>query len=140
MRKWILVVGLLLGLPIQANATTYDYTGQPFTSFQGLCNASLCTSITGTVTFDLDTSNFSGQLFLSGGDTASLTLGLARGLTASPLFAQAIGFPSSTSWFNPPADTYGFQVQLFGNFTLVDGAIVALGLRGSAGQGAWGGG
>ena len=77
-------------------------------------------------------------ILLEGG--LGLLLGLARGLTASPLFAQAIGFPSSTSWFNPPADTYGFQVQLFGNFTLVDGAIVAWALSGSAGQVGCGGG
>jgi PEP-CTERM motif len=135
-----LLAALLILVVSPVAATTYDYVGQPFTSFSGLCNASSCTNVTGTVTFDFDTSNFSGQLFLSGSDVASLTLGLARGLTASPLFAQTIGFPSSTSWFNAPADTYGFKVQLLGNFTLVDGAIASWSLSGNAGQVGCGGG
>jgi hypothetical protein len=140
MRKWMFIAAMLLAPTLPANATTYTYTGQPFTEFEGLCNSSLCTNVTGSVTFNFDTSHFSGNLFLSDGDTASLSLGLDRSLTASPVFAQTIGFPSYTWWFNPPIDTYGFQVQLLGNFSLVDGAITSWFLSGNAGQVGCGGG
>jgi hypothetical protein len=81
-----LLTALLILIVSPVAATTYDYVGQPFTSFAGLCNASNCTIVTGTVTFDFDTSNFSGQLFLSDSDVASLTLGLGSRSYRIPSF------------------------------------------------------
>ena len=100
MQRCIFAAAIFLTGALQAQATTYDYTGQSFTTFEGLCDASRCTNITGFVSFHIDTSHYSGKLFLSDGDTASLSLGLARDLTASPLSPQEIAFPSYTSWFN----------------------------------------
>jgi hypothetical protein len=85
----------------------------PFTNFSGLFDASACTRITSSVTFNFDTSNFSGSLSLSAGDTASLSEGVP------PNYVPV--FPYSTIWFNPPTNTYGLTSQLSGNFTLVDG-------------------
>jgi hypothetical protein len=130
---------LLAFLVSPANATTYDYTGQPFTSFEGPCNASSCTSITGSVTFDFDTSNFTGTLTLSAGDTASLSEGISPSLVSAAIGANP-NFPSFTEWFNPPADTYGFTSQLTGSLTLVDGAVTFWVLDGSTGQTGCGGG
>jgi hypothetical protein len=48
-----LLAALLILVVSPVAATTYEYVGQPFTSFSGLCNASSCTNVTGTVTFDL---------------------------------------------------------------------------------------
>jgi hypothetical protein len=118
------------------SATTYDYVGQSFTSFSGLCNASSCTNITGSVTFDFDTSNFSGTLTLSAGDTASLS----EGVPSESAFFNSPGFPSSTEWFNPPIDTYGYNSQLNGNLTLINGAVTSWYLYGSTGQVGCGGG
>jgi hypothetical protein len=141
MRKWMLVATLLLGAIFQADATTYDYTGQPFTQFGGLCNASNCTSVTGSVTFNFDTSHFSGTLFLTAGDTASLSEGIPWSLSGSALYFQPVAlFPSSTIWFNPPANIYGFTQQLIGNLTLVDGTITSWALDGGTGQVGCGGG
>jgi PEP-CTERM motif len=112
-----------------ASATTYDYVGQPFTSFSGLCNATICTSVSGFVTFNFDTSHFSGTLFLSDGDTARLSGPGAFG-----------DFPSYTNWHNPPTNTYGFTSTLSGNFTLVDGSITSWALTGGTNTVGCGGG
>jgi hypothetical protein len=142
MRRFTLtLIALLLSGASQVRATTYDYLGQPFTNFQGLCDASTCTSLTGTVTFNFDTSNFTGKLSLAAVDSASLTEGFS-----SPPFTPLPGpfmpvFPSSTIWFNPPQNTYGFVSEItVANFTLVNGAITSWLFGGSTGQVGCGGG
>jgi hypothetical protein len=113
---------VLLALVVSpAGATTYDYVGQPFTNFSGPCDASACTRITGSVTFNFDTSNFSGSLSLSAGDTANLSEGVPPNYV--PVFL----------WFNPPTNTYGFTSQRSGNFTLVDGSVTSWTLGGARG-------
>jgi PEP-CTERM motif-containing protein len=136
--RWILGVALLLCATLQSHATTYVYEGQPFTTFNQPDNgfddcASACTSVTGTVTFNFNTSHFSGNLVLSNGDTASLSGGIPGSVSGSTA-ATTYPFPSYTSWFNPPLNTYGYTSGLSGNFTLSDGSIVSWSLQGSAGQ------
>jgi hypothetical protein len=125
-----------------ANATTYNYVGQPFTSFSGLCSASACSSITGSVTFDFDTSNFSGTIYLSSGDTASLSEGIPGSLDGGVPISTTLSFPSSTVWYNPPYDTYGFSSGITGdpNFTLLNGQIISWSIGGETDQVGCGGG
>jgi hypothetical protein len=140
MSKIIFCLVLMFSGISQAQATTYDYVGQPFTSFTGGCaplfSPSPCLKVIGSVTFNFDTSSFTGSLSLSSGDTAFLQGGINP---ASPLSLLPV-FPSSTIWFNAPLDTYGFVRELSGNFTLVDGSITSWSLFGQTGQVGCGGG
>jgi hypothetical protein len=141
MFKSMLIAASLLTLASQADATTYDYVGQPFTSFSGQCNSNSCTHITGSVTFNFDTSNFSGELSLSDVSTATLIGGGVINLSDSAIKPQSISFPSSTSWFNPPYNTYGlFGGIISGTFDLLDGSITSWALYGQTNQVGCGGG
>jgi hypothetical protein len=151
MRTFILAIAIFLSGALQVLATTYDYVGQPFTTFaietygfggyyNGDCSLNCTSAITGFVTFNFDTSHYTGNLLLTAGDIANLSGGVDAGLSGSLLGANAFPYPSSTSWFNPPADTYGYTTQLSGIFTLVDGTITSWSLFGSASQVGCGGG
>jgi hypothetical protein len=139
--RWILGAALLLSATLQSHATTYTYVGQPFTTFNNnpfgsffnVCDASTCTSITGSVTFNFDTSHFTGTLVLSNGDTASLSGGIPGSVSGSTA-ATDYPFPSYTYWNNPPQNTYGYTVGLSGTFALSNGAITFWDLAGAAGQ------
>jgi hypothetical protein len=134
MRKWMLMVALLLAPALQANATTYDYIGQPFTQFDGSCSASVCTRVTGSVTFNFDTSHYSGELSLSDVNAAMLSEGIPPLLSGSFLFANPV-FPRSIIWADPPFDTYGFVSEItLANLTLVDGSIISWDLSGQTFQ------
>jgi hypothetical protein len=140
--RWILGFAFLLTTVLQSHATTYTYVGQPFTTFNNnpfgsyydVCDASTCTGLTGSVTFNFDTSHFTGTLVLSNGDTANLSGGIIPGSVSGSTAATTYPFPSYTSWFNPPLNTYGYTSGLSGNFTLSDGSIASWSLQGSAGQ------
>jgi PEP-CTERM motif len=138
MHKWILMVSLLIGATAQAHATTYEYTGAQFTYFSGLCGPGSCTKVSGSVTFDIDTSHYSGTLSLTGGDTAYFSEGI--GVCAGIICGYSPSFPAYTQWFNPPQNTYGYLSKLAGNFTLVDGSITSWSLNGSTFQVGCGGG
>jgi hypothetical protein len=140
MQRWIFAAAIFLTGAFQAHATTYDYTGQPFTSFEGLCGASICTSIAGSVTFNFDTSHFSGTLSLAAGDYASLNPGVPQRLSGGGFFSTDLYYPTSTIWFNPPQNTYGFAESLSGTFTLVNGAITSWSFGGGTRQVGCGGG
>jgi len=117
------------------SATTYNYMGAPFTIFSGGCNSFTCGgALSGFVTFDFDTSSFSGTLSLSAGDTAGLNSPLR-----SPL-GNNLTFPASIRWFDPPQNTYGYIRSLSGIFTLVDGSITSWSLGGYTSQIGCGGG
>jgi PEP-CTERM motif len=141
MRKLIVGAALLLSGAFEGHATTYTYVGQPFTTFDGLCDASLCTNVTASVTFNFDTSHYSGKIFLASGETAELTSGIPGYLSGSAIISTTtFDFPGSTYWFNPPINTYGYASQLDGNFTLKNGTITDWLLYGQAGQVGCGGG
>jgi PEP-CTERM motif len=131
----LIAIGFLL-TGSTAGATTYTYVGQPFTSFSSSsCNASDCTRITGSVTFNFDTSHFSGTLSSSDVDTAYLSVGIANleGLPFEP-GPYVLYFPSTFFAFNPPS-SYGFSSNLATtDFTLVNGDITSWLLSGAAGQ------
>jgi hypothetical protein len=133
MRKsTMLVVASLLAPTSQASATTYDYVGQPFTSFSGGCvnfSGSTCSKVTGSVTFNFDTSQFTGSITLGTGDTAFLTEGIPLPSPFSPLVPA---FPALT-WvtINP---TIPFIEELSGSFTLTNGTITSWSLSGSTRQ------
>jgi hypothetical protein len=93
----LIAAGALFGV-LPANATTYTYVGSPYTINQD--PARLGTNMTGSATFNFDTSAASGIFFLSGGNITSLQL--TSGL-----------FTSSTASFDPTSE-----------FVLLNGAIV----------------
>jgi hypothetical protein len=138
-----LIAAILLELVASAaSATTYTYVGNPYTSFSGHCNASICSSTTGSVTFNSDTSNFSGTLSLSAGDTAYLSEGIPTSLlTFAPWFVSTVFYYPASSIVvqsGPPLATY--VANLYGNFTLVNGDITSWSLSGySQAQGCGGG-
>ena len=129
MRRAILLFAILLAAVSEASATTYNYVGNPYTSFGGGCTAATCTNATGTVTFDFDTSQHTGTIQLSNGDTASLSSGIGT--------AVDVTFPASQIGLGP---IEFYLASLFGNFTLVDGSIVSWALGGSIGLQNCGGG
>jgi hypothetical protein len=152
-REWVFAAFLLFGITIQARATTYSYDGQPFSTYgyydglSGLytpdqpCTDPVgCAGNTALVTFQSNTSHFSGTLSLSNGDTATLSASLPPGDLTTTLLATSFTYPGYTIWFNSPADTYGYRVELTGTFKFVDGQITAWLLYGDAGQVGCGGG
>jgi hypothetical protein len=136
-----LIAALFAVIASTASATTYDYAGNPYTSFSGLCNTTRCTSLSGYVTFNFDTSNFSGTLSLSSGDTAYLSAGIASGSTFGGTFYYPtyIFDPSYAIPPNPNPSTYYFS-NLNGNFTLVNGDVISWSLSGGTGTVGCGGG
>jgi hypothetical protein len=101
------IVGLLLTGP-PANATTYDYVGKPFTNFYYpgcfYCELFGGGSLNGFVTFNFDTSNFTGAVTLSEGDVAQFA---------------SFEFP----YYLPPINVYTTVRTLSGSFTFVNGSI-----------------
>jgi hypothetical protein len=130
------ICNLIAAFSSHAFATTYDYGGQPVTettnpTLFGPCGfgCPATGSISGSVTFNFDTSQYTGTLSLSTGDTAGF-------LTSG----GSISYPNGTFWFNPPFDTYGYQEQMMGTFSLLDGAIIYWNVSGSGAQVGCGGG
>src|ERR1700730_12773559 len=80
-----------------ASATTYDYIGQPFNSLPNCFGVSCIApgGLGGSVTFNFDTSVFTGTLTLSSGDTASLG-GYAPSSFFSGIISGVAYFPSSS--------------------------------------------
>jgi hypothetical protein len=118
-----------------AFATTYNYVGQPITltttpTLSPLaCGGRCLGDLLGSVTFNFDTSQYTGTLSLSAGDTAYFQ---------SP--GGSISYPNNTFWFNPPYDTYGYQENMTGTFSLLDGAITSWNVSGNGFQVGCGGG
>jgi hypothetical protein len=112
-------------LTATASATTYDYVGLPLTETVTYCFNNCPSSarpITGSVTFDFDTSQYAGTLALAPGDTAFLSNTLSGGSS----------YPASVTYYDPPY--YGFRASLTGTFSLVNGQIVSWNLLGSNAQ------
>jgi hypothetical protein len=126
--------GIMLAFAISsANATTYNYVGNPFTDFSqpgvipGECNPTACTNITGSVTFNFDTSNYTGQLSLAPGDTATLFYGIfGLGLLALPPT-----YPSSSLLPDMPPGRQNIVASITGSLTLTNGSVTSWFLEGS---------
>ena len=121
MRKFVAVIALLMMAPIlvdKAVATTYSYVSLPLSD-----NCSFCVpgfgpiTLTGSVSFNFDTSNFSGSLFLTDGDQANLRSG-----------SSFFDFPADPI---PPFPTVAEVTNLSGDFTLLNGVITSWNLSGS---------
>ena len=97
-----------------ASATTYDYVGKPFTNFNYpgcyFCELFGSGSLSGFVTFNFDTSNFTGTATLSDGDLAQLFASVSNG---------SFQFP----YYLPPPNVYTTVKTLSGSFTFVNGSI-----------------
>jgi hypothetical protein len=113
MNKYILrsvgVIGFLVALWAgAASASTYAYLGQLMTQGFPSCSFSACFSnrLTGSVDFNFDTSNFSGTVSLSPGDTARL----------SPVYSYPYTLP-------PPIDDTSYRSTFTGVFTFDSGDI-----------------
>lgn len=120
MRKWILIaVAAFLALSHQAKATTYDYVGQPFSQidYNGLLCAE-CGGIGGILTFDSNTSNYSGTLFLTTSEAAE--------------FGESDPFSGGGIWYNPPFSFFRPDVtsSVSGTFTFLNGSITSWSLNG----------
>jgi hypothetical protein len=77
--------------PAEAATTTYDYLGNSYTVQFG-CNDVTCGDhMTGSVTFDFDTTGVSGTFALSGGQIADLSL------TSGPITAPTAAISPSSS-------------------------------------------
>jgi hypothetical protein len=141
MLKYIALAAIVFLTSVgHVQATTYDYVGKPFTDFEGRCNASICTSITGSVTLNLDTSHFTGTLSLAPGDYAYLTPGVPQSLTGGDFFSNDLYYPTSTIWFDPPQSTFGLAEFLSGTFILLNGQITSWSFGGGTGKVGCGGG
>lgn len=100
--------------------TTYTYTGQPFTEFNYL-ECMLCgqgSSLSASVTFNFDTSTYSGAIDLSTGDIAVF------GGSATYYFP----------YYVPSPGVYALVSTLNGSFTLVNGSITSWYLEGETYQ------
>jgi hypothetical protein len=106
-------------LPFSATATTYDYQGASLNQIDcQFCNPFGYPGLTGSVTFDFDTSSFTGEITLSPGDTAVLSGALGGGR-----------YPN----YFPPAGVIGNAYLLSGYFDLVNGQISGWYLNGGEG-------
>jgi hypothetical protein len=112
----------------EASATTYDYIGQPFNPSPG-CFGLSCVYPgglnNGSVTFNFDTSGFTGTLTLSTGDTASLG-GIVPNPVGSGSIFGTVYFPSSA----PPPGTEGYADVFSGTFVLANGSITSWSIGG----------
>jgi hypothetical protein len=106
MRLFHSVIALLL-LSIPASATTYTYAGLPLPQSFPPAGQTIQPGLTGSVTFNLDTTNFTGLLLLVDGDAASLVV--PRIINGNPF--------SQDRRYDFPVDT--FQ----GEFSLTNGII-----------------
>lgn len=118
----VLSIGAVVAFALPASASTYTYSGLPLTDFTGICASTSCAApLTGSVTFNFDTSHFTGNLSLTNVTYATLNSPMPAGT-----LSYNLTYPSSTVWFNPPDNTYGFFEGIsVGNFTFVNGAITS---------------
>ena len=73
MKVKLFAVAAWLGVTlVSASATTYNYVGETYTS--NVDPTIYGTHMTGSVTFNQDTSNFTGTIYISSGDVTALTL------------------------------------------------------------------
>jgi hypothetical protein len=131
MRGFVFLLGFLLFSFSSAHATTYDYLGAQLIEIptfpSGGCYPS-CTvgGLSGSVTFAADTSNFSGTLSLSEGDTAYF-----RGSVPYSGGGSNVDYPASS----PPPNVYGEVSEITeATYTFADGSIVAWSIAGSTYQ------
>ena len=100
--KWLCAVATvcitLLTAESQAGATTYNYTGNPYTDYAGAGFANFGTNMTGTVTFNIDTSALTGGPDLT-----------------TPLDVSSLVMRSGNFVFD--------QTVLFGDFSFTNGNI-----------------
>ena len=89
---------VLLGATLaSASATTYNYVGETYTS--NVDPTIYGTHMTGSVTFNLDTSNFTGTIYISSGDVTALTL-TSGTITATLPYFDIFADPASP-FFSP---------------------------------------
>jgi hypothetical protein len=99
--KWfcaVVTVCTLLTAESQASATTYSYTANPYTDYTGSGLANFGTNMTGTVTFNIDTSALTGGPDLT-----------------TPLDVSNLVMSSGSFVFD--------QTALFGDFSFTNGNI-----------------
>lgn len=108
----LLITLLLLSASYPVSATTYTYAGQPLLQGFPCGYCATVPGLTGSVTFDFNTTNFTGRLSLVPGDTASLVAPSGSSGGAS--------YPPPTL---PPSVPLYYVPQLSGTFTLTNGAI-----------------
>jgi hypothetical protein len=119
------VVSAMFGA-LPASATTYNYVGQTYTT-----NADPTiygTQMTGSVTFNQDTSNFTGLIYVSSGVVAALNL-TSGTITATLPYFDIFADPASP-YFSPlyfPGNPNGLVSDYF---RLVNGSIQAWLLHG----------
>jgi hypothetical protein len=116
MRMRAIVFSLLAAVVVlssSAHATTYNYVGQPLSQINGCNPCQTIPGLTGFVTFDFDTTNFTGNLSLSDGDTA--TFGVYT-------------FPITVSYFGGP------EWGLSGSLYLQNGVVISADLIGIGDQ------
>ena len=84
-------------LPISASATTYNYAGDAYTT--DVDPTIYGTRMTGSVTFNQDTSNFTGIIWVSGGPVTALQL--TSGTISSTLPYFDINADPTSPFFSP---------------------------------------
>lgn len=121
----VIVAAVLLAASLPSRATTYNYVGTGGTydaTYNDNCS-SMCDApysiIQGSMSFGFDTRGFSGVHALAAGDSGYIT---------GPI--SYFAFPESSSWFNPPYNTYGIVSQFSGDFEFLSGAIVGWSISG----------
>jgi PEP-CTERM motif len=115
----LIVISLLLTIGSAASATTYTYSGMPLTDFSGCFLSCPEVGLSGYVTFNFDTSKFSGTASLSSGDSAQLSEGSFPYISLS--------FPNVP----PPVGAYAIVTFLSGDFTFIKGSITSWSLGGN---------
>jgi hypothetical protein len=87
----------LLGVPASADATTYNYVGEAYTF--NVDPTIYGTRMTGSVTFNQDTSNFTGFIYIASGMVTALTL--TSGTISATLPYFDINADPASPFFSP---------------------------------------
>ena len=91
----LVLLSLLGASPVRADSTTYNYVGNPYTNVSGAYDSSLVgTHMTGSVTFNFDTSGFSGAIYVY--DPRVIDLSFTAG-TITDSFSQPLRTRASSS-------------------------------------------
>jgi hypothetical protein len=116
----------LLGVPASADATTYNYVSDAYTF--NVDPTIYGTRMTGSVTFNQDTSNFTGTIYVSSGMVTALDL-TSGNISATLAYFDIFADPASP-YFSPlfyPGNPAGLVPDYF---KLVNGSIQAWLLHG----------